>query len=72
MKNTHICPKCNSNDILRVEGIHEGYGAGNIIRISLLMKWVGVNRYICCNCGFVEEWIDKEDIEKLVSSTFRK
>lgn len=24
-----------------------------------------VHRYLCCNCGFSEEWIDKEDIQEL-------
>ncbi len=70
MKNENICSKCNNADILRVMGQHEGYGAGNNIKTSL-MKRVGVHRYICCNCGFVEEWIDKDDIEKIVSA-FRK
>lgn len=27
-----------------------------------------VNRYICCNCGYCEEWIDKEDISKIKNS----
>lgn len=29
---------------------------------------VNVNRYICANCGFCEEWIDKEDISKIKKS----
>ena len=29
---------------------------------------VKVNRYICCNCGFSEEWIDEEDIETIRNS----
>ena len=24
-----------------------------------------VNRYVCCDCGYSEEWIDKEDIAAL-------
>lgn len=24
-----------------------------------------VHRYVCCSCGYSEEWIDKEDIPKL-------
>ena len=23
-----------------------------------------VHRYVCCGCGYSEEWIDKEDIRK--------
>ena len=24
-----------------------------------------VHRYVCCACGYSEEWIDKEDIRRL-------
>ena len=33
---------------------------------------VKVNRYICCNCGFTEEWIDKEDINKIANNNKAK
>ena len=66
MKNTNKCPKCNSTDIKRVNGSARGYGAGNNIMIGMtVFSAVNVNRYICCNCGFCEEWIDKEDIQKI-------
>lgn len=31
MKNTHICPKCNSQEIMRIEGRIGGYSGGNDI-----------------------------------------
>ena len=66
MKNTNVCPKCNSTDIIRVEGAVGAYGAGNNISIGLTtLSSVKVHRYMCCNCGFTEEWIDKEDIAKV-------
>ena len=66
MKNTHICPKCNSSDIIRIEGSNRGYGAGNNIMTGItIFSAVKVHRYLCCNCGFSEEWIDKEDIAKI-------
>lgn len=63
MKNAHTCPKCKSTDVIRVEGVAMGYGVGNYIQVGL--KTVCVHRYVCCSCGFSEEWIDKEDIPKL-------
>ena len=67
MKNTKVCAKCNSNNILRVEGYSGCYGAGNNIRIGAsVFDAVNVNRYLCCDCGFSEEWIDLEDIPKVV------
>ncbi len=66
MKNTHTCPKCGNCDILLVPGSAEAYGVGNNIRVGMtIFSTVLVNRYICCSCGYSEEWIDKEDIERL-------
>ena len=66
MKITKICPKCNSNDIIRIEGNAKAYGAGNNIPIGFsILTYVKVPRYVCCRCGYTEEWIDREDIPKL-------
>lgn len=66
MKNTRRCPKCGGTDIIRMDGDSGAYGSGNNIMVGLtVLSWVGVNRYICCTCGFTEEWIDREDIEKV-------
>ena len=66
MKNTKICPKCNSSDIVRIDGYSGPYGTGNnIMTKNTIFSAVNVNRYICCECGYTEEWIDREDIEKV-------
>jgi predicted RNA-binding Zn-ribbon protein involved in translation (DUF1610 family) len=67
MKNTHTCPKCNSQEIMRIEGRSGGYGGGNDIRAgSTSFRTVKVTRYLCGSCGFSEEWIDApEDLHKL-------
>lgn len=33
-----------------------------------IMSAVNVNRYICCDCGFTEEWIDKADLDAVKNS----
>lgn len=69
MKNSRKCPKCGSDDIIRVNGTVEAYGAGNNIIIgATIFSAVKVNRYICCDCGFIEEWLDKYDIDKIKNS----
>lgn len=69
MKNTRICPKCDSTDIVRIDGYAGAYGSGNNIMTGMtIFSAVNVNRYICCKCGFSEEWIDREDIEKIRNS----
>ena len=66
MKTTHICPKCASADILRIEGSAGAYGTGNNIQVGLTnLSAVLVHCYVCCRCGYSEEWIDREDIPKL-------
>lgn len=64
MKNSVTCPKCNSNNIIKIPGKVGSYGSGN--NISFGFTSVKVTRYLCCDCGYSEEWIDsKQDIEKL-------
>lgn len=63
MKTTKICPKCSSNDIIKIEGSAGAYGAGN--NIPLTWSYVKVDRYLCCSCGYSEEWINRDDMEKI-------
>lgn len=65
MKNTHICPKCDSSDIIRVPGpASVGYTQNKVP--TGWMSSGNVDRYVCGVCGYSEEWIAKpKDIEKL-------
>lgn len=73
MKNTKLCPKCQSADIVRIDGYTGGYGIGNnVLTGNTVFSAVNVNRYICCACGFTEEWIDTEDLKKVSSSAKAK
>lgn len=71
MKNSHTCPKCQSQDIVRVPGWSGAYGAGNNIPTARALSFsrssvIPVARYVCGCCGFSEEWIDTaEDVAKL-------
>lgn len=68
MKQSGICPKCAGMDILLIPGRVGAYGAGNNIPVGWTnLSSVKVNRYLCCRCGYSEEWIDKSDIPALVS-----
>jgi ribosomal protein S27AE len=71
MKNKKICPKCQSSSIVRVDGFRGVYGSGNYIMTSFSSAVI-VNRYICCSCGYTEEWIDEEDIETVLKSSKAK
>lgn len=63
MRRTITCPKCGNHDILKIPGYAGAYGCGN--NIQLTFSAVKVHRYLCCGCGFSEEWVDKEDISRL-------
>ncbi len=69
MKNTRRCPKCGSNDIFVVEGFSGPHGMGNNIQIgATIFSAIPVDRYICSNCGYSEEWIRVEDIQRAKES----
>ena len=69
MKNFRLCTKCQSNDIVRIEGLSGAYGAGNNIPVGLsFFSSIKVTRFLCLNCGFSEEWIEsREDLERIRS-----
>ena len=69
MKNTGKCPKCSSGDIVRYDGYTGAYGAGNnLMTGKTVFSAVNVNRYICTFCGYSEEWIDADDLERVKNS----
>ena len=66
MKNTKMCPKCSGCNILHIPGSAGAYGVGNNIPTGMtVFSYTKVNRYLCRDCGYSEEWIDLEDMEKL-------
>ena len=69
MKNSKTCPKCKSADVVRIDGYAGPYGTGNNVMVGKsIFSAVNVNRYVCCDCGYTEEWIDTEDLEKISAS----
>ena len=70
MRNTKRCPKCGSQNIVRVPDNPSRYASGNNIYTSTftLMKKIPVIRYVCCDCGYVENWVeggkDREDLNR--------
>lgn len=67
MKHTKVCPKCEGTDILHVHGILEmGDIGNNIYTGASKLTAAPVGRYLCCECGYMEEWLDQlRDIEKI-------
>ena len=60
MKHAGLCPKCGSRDIVRVPDNPYRHASGNNIyttKATLLGK-IPVIRYVCCGCGYVENWVE--------------
>ena len=71
MKNGSGCPKCGSRRIVRIPDNHGRHASGNNIyttRATLLGK-IPVIRYVCLDCGYVENWVEtRRDLEKLLET----
>ena len=66
MKNTKKCPKCGSSEIIKIPGKAGAYGSGNNIPIgATTFSAVPVDRYLCNECGFSEEWVDLDYMKKV-------
>lgn len=73
MKKTKVCPKCAGTEILRAEGDIGGYDTRNfILPGKTWFSAVPVHRYICCDCGYAEEWIDSRDLMQLKAARSKK
>lgn len=60
------CPKCQSKDLIFVPSKAGMYGTGNNIMVKLTLSIaIRFHRFVCGNCGYSEEWVDQEDIQKL-------
>lgn len=74
MKNTGICPKCNSTKIIRIPAQLNINGmADNAIYLPgfFFGKNVSVTRYFCEDCGFIEEWVDNIDERKKIVEKYK-
>lgn len=61
MRNTDLCLKCGSHNIVRVPDDAHRYLANSIcITKRITVERVPVARYVCCDCGYVESWVETQ------------
>lgn len=72
MKNAKRCPKCGSQNIVRVPDNQNRHASGNNIYTSTftLIKKIPVIRYVCCDCGYVENWVETQSERDEIKRTF--
>lgn len=66
MKYTGRCPKCENNEIKYVSGTNQSK-----IGIPLgITSWVAVDRYICLQCGYIEQYVDtSQSLQRLANKS---
>jgi predicted nucleic-acid-binding Zn-ribbon protein len=81
MKETNICPKCKSTDVIRVKA-YSGTSTSNLVQLSKWGTQFGFyDRYVCTQCGFMEhyanldgkgwqKWLEEKREEKSLDSDF--
>jgi ribosomal protein S27AE len=73
MRNSKNCPKCKAATIIRIPA-DRMRGGHSWIFLGMLGGWnaVGVTRYLCGSCGYIEHWVDDPDdvakVKKVYSS----
>lgn len=68
MKITNRCPKCGSCEVIRVPDNPYRHASGNNIYTSsaTLVGKIPVIRYVCADCGYVENWVEtRSGLEKI-------
>ena len=71
MKNTKCCPKCKSQNIVRVPDDAHRYLANSICITKVAwVKRIPVARYVCCDCGYVENWVETQKERGEIRHTF--
>ena len=60
MKHTFQCPKCQSVDVIKIEG--QKYNQNQLVSLT---NWgtitAVIDRYLCTHCGYTEEWLQLSD-----------
>lgn len=70
MKYDYTCDKCKSTDIIRIPGKSMS-GRYHFIMANFFTK-VPIDRFVCLNCGYIEDWIMDEKHLKKIAKKYKK
>lgn len=72
MKNTYKCPKCGSREIVRITDNPYRHASGSNIytTTATLAGKIPVIRYVCTECGFVENWVENRSELEAIKKKF--
>jgi predicted nucleic-acid-binding Zn-ribbon protein len=69
LKNTNICPKCRKGNIIVTrDRLHANAGGSiTVSKIKPTEKNTALfTFYICKDCGYVEHYLEMEELEKIL------
>lgn len=55
-----ICPKCGSSNV-KIDGQRPSFGG---YMASYLIEGMWMRSHICLNCGYMENWLSKKQLDK--------
>ena len=65
MKQSKICPKCGSDEVIAfMEPTHGINDNGNHIYTGIF-SYASLWRYVCCDCGYTEQYVNMPEIKKI-------
>ena len=65
MKQSRTCPKCGSKEVIQfMEATQNGKDNGNHIYCGFY-NHARIWRYVCCDCGYSEQYVDIPEIKKI-------
>lgn len=62
MRDSKVCKKCNSKDIVKADYRPGGRNEKYNIVVNMGLNSVDIDTYLCCNCGYVENWVPSEEV----------
>lgn len=67
------CSKCGGANLIRIPDNPNRYASGNNIYTSTITLGgkIPVIRYVCCDCGYVENWVEQKKGLAKIQHTFR-
>ena len=72
MKKTKRCPKCGSGRILKLNGDDWQPWRRGIFTGRTIFSALPVDVYVCGDCGYMEEWVPKAWLPKLLKRAERR
>jgi hypothetical protein len=71
MQDPTECGKCGGGDLFSVPSTPGEHS--HIVVGERLMRNIGIHRYVCTDCGYIEEWVrDADDLRTLKNECLRE